>query len=205
MPGECDWRDHLPAVDPDKLALLNRSGRNRVNMFLVHAFREADKGRRNGLTWPDGWRNGAGQTINRRADHWEDGWRMLRAQAKTLRISRHDSRPTRRADIQRNAIWAGRPEALARRLGKNPLFPQNKPRRLGREQWFNVLRHLSIAYQLDTGRTPTLTSRDWRPHPAANSFDTYLATFCELAHLPTNAMRHLFRNHRSTFQSNPFA
>lgn len=204
LPGECDWRDHLPAVDPDKLALLNRSGLNRVNMLLVFAFREADKGRRKGLTWPDGWRNGAGQAIKRRADHWEDAWGMLRAEASKLRAFLHDSRPKRRADIQRSAIWSGRSEALARRLGKNPLFPQKKPRRLGREQWFNVLLHLSNAYRLDTGHTPTLTSREWQPCPAANSFDAYLATFCELANLPLAAMRHLFANHRYAFQSNHF-
>ena len=198
VPGECDWRDHLPAVDLDKLALLNRSGKNRVAMFLVRAFREADKGRRKGLTWPDGWRNGAGQTIKRRADHWEDAWGMLRAAANTLRASLHDSRPKRRADIQRSAIWSGRPEALARRLSRNPLFPQKKPRRLGREQWFNALTWLCRAYRLDTGRKPTILSGDWRP--AANSFDAYLATFCHLANLPLSSMRHLFANHRCTFQ-----
>ena len=68
VPGECDWRDHLPAVDSEGLAALNRSGKNRVNQLLVLAFREIDKGRKNGLTWPDGWKNGAGLEVRRWAD-----------------------------------------------------------------------------------------------------------------------------------------
>ena len=68
VPGECDWRDHLPAVDSEGLAALNRSGKNRVNQLLVFAFREIDKGRKNGLTWPDGWKNGAGREVRRWAD-----------------------------------------------------------------------------------------------------------------------------------------
>ena len=196
-PGECDWRDHLPAVDPGELAALNRTGSNRVNNFLVMAFREIDKGR-------------AGQTARRRADYREEGWRMLRDEATKLRA--RTSRPTRRADIRRDPIWSGRPEALARRLGRNPLFPQKKPRRLGREHWFNALVWLSMAYRLDTGRKPTLTSKDRQPtskdsqpRPAANSFDAYLETFCKLSCLPPSSMRHLFRNHRRTFQTDHLA
>ncbi len=68
VPGECDWRDHLPDVDPEGLAALNRSGKNRVNQLLVFAFREIDKGRKNGLTWPSGWKNGARLEVRRWAD-----------------------------------------------------------------------------------------------------------------------------------------
>ncbi|MHB1515892.1 MAG: hypothetical protein ACYCVY_09330 [Acidiferrobacteraceae bacterium] len=68
VPGECAWRDHLPAVDPKGLAALNRSGKNRVDNFLVLAFREIDKGRKNGLRWPSGWKNGAGLEVRRWAD-----------------------------------------------------------------------------------------------------------------------------------------
>ena len=66
--GECDWRDHLPAVDSEGLAALNRSGKNRVNQLLVMAFREIDRGRDLGLTWPSGWKNGAGITPKRAGD-----------------------------------------------------------------------------------------------------------------------------------------
>ena len=68
VPGECDWYDHLPDVDPEGLAALNRSGKNRVNQLLVLAFREIDKGRKNGLAWPSGWKNGAGLEVRRWAD-----------------------------------------------------------------------------------------------------------------------------------------
>ncbi len=67
--GECAWRDHLPDVGPEALATLNRSGKNRVDDFLVLAFREIDRGRSNGLIWPDGWKNGAGHPVKRWADH----------------------------------------------------------------------------------------------------------------------------------------
>ena len=68
VPGECAWRDHLPAADPEGLAALNRSGKNRVDNFLVLAFREIDKGRKSCLAWPDGWKNGAGREVRRWAD-----------------------------------------------------------------------------------------------------------------------------------------
>jgi hypothetical protein len=71
LPGECAWRDHLPDVDPELLAALNRSGKNRVDNFLVLAFREIDRGRSKGLTWPDGWKNGAGNPVKRLADHMD--------------------------------------------------------------------------------------------------------------------------------------
>ena len=67
--GECAWRDHLPDVGPEALATLNRSGKNRVDDFLVLAFREIDRGRSNGLIWPDVWKNGAGHPVKRWADH----------------------------------------------------------------------------------------------------------------------------------------
>ena len=68
VPGECDWRDHLPDVDTNGLAALNQSGKNRVNQLLVEAFREIDRGRSLGLTWPSGWKNGAGITPKRAGD-----------------------------------------------------------------------------------------------------------------------------------------
>ena len=71
------------------------------------------------------------------------------------------------------------------------------PRRLMREQRVNALRYLAQAYQLDTGRKPTLVSNDWRMQrdPAEGSFDLFLSTFCALAQAPENAMRELFRHH----------
>lgn len=68
VPGECDWRDHLPAMDSEGLAALNQSGKNRINQLLVMAFREIDRGRGGGLTWPSGWKNGAGITPKKAGD-----------------------------------------------------------------------------------------------------------------------------------------
>ncbi len=198
VPGEADWRDHLPAVDSDDLKALNRSDSNSVDHFLVLAFREADKGRAIGLTWPDGWRNGALQPIKRRADHWKENWRLLREQARALRLS--SPRPSSREAVRHDPVWAGRPEALARRLWKLPA----PPRRMAREQRFDALWFLVQAYRMDTGRRPTLTSRDRQSKPTEKSFDAYLDTFCALANLPIGAMRHLFSNHRRALQTDPF-
>ncbi len=92
VPGECDWRDHLPAVDPEGLATLNRSGKNRVDNFLVLAFREIDKGRKNGPTWPDGWKNGAGREIDRAADVVAAHKRHVLESAQHMRDTRPDLR-----------------------------------------------------------------------------------------------------------------
>ncbi len=205
VPGECDWREHLPKVDADRLALLNRSGSNRVNMFLVLAFREADKGGRHGLTWPDGWRNGAGQKDGppRQADLWAWKWKALRESAGRLR--RSAPKPKGREAIKSDFVWSGRPEALARRLGRGPFFRDRPPRRLKHEHWFYALMYLAMVFERDTGRTPTLVSRDWQDEYAVNeeSFDAYLTTFCELADLPLDNLRKLFANNRRILQNLP--
>lgn len=200
--GECDWREHLPTVDREKLATLNRGGKNRINHLLVLAFREIDKGRsdkQGRLTWPDGWKNGAGQTIKRRADYWKELWDHAIEGAKALRESSHP-KPKRAANIRRDPIWKGRPQDLARRI-VGSLLPTKAPRRMGREQWLNALCYLAMAYKLDTGHKPTLTSKDWQSEPTPNSFDTYLELFCKLANLPPSSMRKLFQNYRTTFQN----
>ncbi len=88
VPGECVWRDRLPDVDPELLAALNRSGKNRVDNFLVLAFRDIDRGRVKGLTWPAGWKNGAGHPVKRLADHMDmfqrEGYESARRMRDTL-------------------------------------------------------------------------------------------------------------------------
>ena len=55
-------------MDPEGLAALNRSGKNRVGNFLVLAFREIDRGFKPGLRGPSDWKNGAGPEVRRWAD-----------------------------------------------------------------------------------------------------------------------------------------
>ena len=242
--GECAWRDHLPDVGPEALATLNRSGKNRVDDFLVLAFREIDRGRSNGLIWPDGWKNGAGHEIHRAADiaatHNKRTLENTRRMRDTLPELGRIIASLKKAET---ALARGRPGAALSHLRAtqgNPwtpwelqttlqtpnrdhlrviiertqkLYDETKrgpvkrfaerfilvrkiPRRLIREQRVLALVYLVKAYHLDTGRMPTLVSKDWQHDPAEGSFDAYLSTFCSLAIVPEGAMRELFRHHK---------
>jgi hypothetical protein len=244
VPGECAWRDHLPAADPEGLAALNRSGKNRVDNFLVLAFREIDKGRKSGLAWPDGWKNGAGREVRR----WAGTVDAVRQHAIEIAQGLRSTLPALRRIIAslkkaETALARGRPGAALSHLRAtqgNPwtpwelqttlqtpnrdhlrviiertqkLYDETKrgpvkrfaerfilvrkiPRRLIREQRVLALVYLVKAYHLDTGRMPTLVSKDWQHDPAEGSFDAYLSTFCSLAIVPEGAMRELFRHHK---------
>ena len=250
VPGECDWRDHLPAVDPEGLATLNRSARNGVDNFLVLAFREIDKGRKNGLTWPSGWKNGAGRPVTRTADivathqrHAVDDAQRMREslpdleriiaslkKAETalkrgrpgkalehlravqgspwtpwelrceLRTPTRDHLPAMRVIIERTQnLYNETKRGPIARFAERFMVVRSAPRRLKREQRVNALRYLAQAYCLDTGREPTLVSKDWRAQrdPAEGSFGNYLEVFCRLARIRETPMQALFHRHRT--------
>ena len=70
------------------------------------AFREIDKGRKSGLAWPDGWKNGAGLEVRRRADAVDavrqpsietaQGLRGTRRELKTMIANRKKAETARK-------------------------------------------------------------------------------------------------------------